>query len=210
MHAYYLLKEPIDFANAAERARAFSVLRRLAAHLDRNGHAIDAARVLRLPGTFNFKHADPQPVTVLDQAETILNVSEVDDWLPREVARRNELVLDNWLREGCRNDTLYGVVRSLLYRGVPPRVITEALEVINNTWCAPPLPLPELMTLIRYAVVQGDRPDFAARHAAEDLVHDAGERVDERKPASLARARVQVRTGPYLYRAFFFSCSPCT
>ena len=72
-------------------------------------------------------------------------------------------------------------------------MITEALEVINNTWCAPPLPLPELMTLIRYAVVQGDRPDFAARHVAEDLVHDAGERVDERKPASLARARVQVR-----------------
>ena len=152
-------------------------MRRLAAYLGGDHQATDVARVLRLPGTINFKHADPQPVTVLEQHDTAINLSELDDFLPGEIVRHGELVPENRLREGHRNDTLHAIVRSLRYRGMPMRVISRVLEVVNVDWCDPPLPAPELSTLLRYALVAPDRPDFIARHAAVDIIHDVVEQV---------------------------------
>ena len=107
----------------------------------------------------------------------MVNLSELDDFLPAEVVRHNEFVLENRLREGRRNDTLYALTRSLRFRGLPCYVIYRAIETVNDTWCDPPLDAAELRTLVRHALAQSDRPDFVARHAADDIIHDVVEQV---------------------------------
>jgi hypothetical protein len=179
VHAYYLLKEPADLANPAERAQALSVLRRLAAHLDADRHAAEAARVLRLPGSVSFKYGKPRPVTVIDQTGTVLNLSELDDLLPGEVVVQGHPVLENRLRVGRRNDVLYGLIRSLRYRGLPPRVIIAALHTVNDTWCLPPLAGAELHTLLAHALSQRDRDDFLVRHSTDEVVHDVAPRASK-------------------------------
>jgi hypothetical protein len=171
VHAYYLLREPVDLANDTERAQALAILRRLAAHVEGDGQAAEAARVLRLPGSVSFKYGEPRPVTVLDESATVLNLSELDDALPGEMLRNGRRVLANRLRQGHRNDTLYGLIRSLRFRGLPPRVIIAALHTVNAEWCEPPLAGAELHTLLGHALHQGDRDDFLARHAAGGIVH---------------------------------------
>lgn len=173
VHCYWLLKEPADLSQSSERATAISVLRRLSAHLHGDTGATDLSRVLRLPGSLSFKYAEPRPVRVLDEQPTATNLSELDDFLPREVAFQNRLVSEACVTEGRRNDTLYALTRSLRYRGLPLRVIVRAIEVINVEWCRPPLDATELARLFKYAFVQANRPDFVARHVADDLVHDA-------------------------------------
>jgi len=174
IHAYYRLKEPADLSSVDERKRAGSVLRRLAAHLTGDLGATDTARVLRLPGTLSFKYADPLPVTVLETTATVINLSELDDWLPAEVVRAGVRVLDNRLREGHRNDALHALLRSLKHRGLPFPVIADVIQVVNAGWCCPPLEHAELRRTFEHAMVQADAPEFLARHAT-DIVHDADE-----------------------------------
>ena len=150
-----------------------AVLRRLADYLHGDGTATDISRVLRLPNTLSFKYADPRPVTVLEQHDTAINLGELDDFLPGEVVRHGELVSESQLFEGRRNDVLHALIRSLRHRGLPVRVIVRVLDVVNADWCDPPLPAPELSTLLHYALVAPDRPDFIARHQADRIVHDA-------------------------------------
>ena len=183
VHAYYLLREPADLTNVAERARTLAVLRRLTAHVEGDGQAAEAARVLRLPGSLSFKYGEPRPVTVLEQTGTVLNLSELDDALPGEVIRNGRRVLENRLRVGRRNDVLYGLVRSLRHRGLPPRVIIAALHTVNDTWCDPPLAGAELHTLLSHALSQPDTPEFLARHTADDVIHGARPGVSKSEAA---------------------------
>ena len=171
VHPYYLLREPANMVDPVERALACSVLRRLAAHVGGDRQAAEPAKVLRLPGSVSFKYGEPRPVTVLEQTDTVLNLSELDDMLPREVVSHGRRVLESRLQRGCRNDHLYGLVRSLRFRGVPRRVIIAMLHAANAEWCDPPIAGPELHTLLAHALRQPDAPDFLARRAAEDLVH---------------------------------------
>jgi hypothetical protein len=173
VHAIYCLKEPVDLTQARDRATAIAVNRRISAHLQGDMQSTDLAHVFRLVGTLSFKYGEPRPVRILDEHPTVVDISELDDFLPCEVTYRNERVSEACLMEGRRNDTLYALVRSLRHRGVPLRIIVQAIEVINSQWCRPPLDAAELSRLLKHALVQSDRPDFVARHAAEDFVHDA-------------------------------------
>lgn len=57
-HAYWLLDTPLDVATAE------CLNRRLALALGADGRSADAARILRPPGTRNFKHDPPAAVTL--------------------------------------------------------------------------------------------------------------------------------------------------
>ena len=164
-HFYYLLREAANLTDTAERALALSVLRRLAAHLGADHQAAELARCLRLVGSLSFKHATPRPVTVVEQSGTVLNLSELDELLPAERTPHGRCVLQNRLREGGRNDALYGLVLSLRYRGVAPRVIIAMLHTANDTWCEVPLAGAELHTLLFHGLRQPDRADFLRCHA---------------------------------------------
>jgi hypothetical protein len=63
-HLYWLLREPHPLRESADLARFASILRRLCGALDGDDRACDPARILRLPGTLNFKYDAPRFVTL--------------------------------------------------------------------------------------------------------------------------------------------------
>jgi hypothetical protein len=87
-HGYWPLTAPLS-PPAAERANL-----RLAHALKADLVCFDAARILRPPGTWNFKHEPPRPVAVLRlHAELRFNAHEVIGQLP---AVSDEIVRRRW------------------------------------------------------------------------------------------------------------------
>ena len=171
-HLYWKLKEPLDLRDPDNRLRASSVLRRLCGSLHGDDRACDLARVLRLPGTLSFKYDAPRAVTLLHTTDTTTNLSEFEDVLPREVVRKNQLVLETAIAPGARNDTLYKLTRSLRAKGLPIPAIVKAVESVNTEQCDPPLPGDELQELIRHALSAPDAATFTAP-APVTVIHDA-------------------------------------
>lgn len=64
LHLYWLLREPVELPDEAERIKA--LLRRLAFTVGGDLAAAEPARILRVPGTFNRKlhYGAPRPVTL--------------------------------------------------------------------------------------------------------------------------------------------------
>jgi len=77
VHAYWLLSEPLG-RDEAERAN-----RRLAHALHADAASADAARILRVPGTWSHKHQPPTPVHALRLAvERRVRAADVVGELP--------------------------------------------------------------------------------------------------------------------------------
>lgn len=87
VHAYWALWSPVT-PDQAEHAN-----RRLAKFLGADERAIDAARILRPPGTFNYKHNPPRQVTVTRSTGEVFTLSEITASLPelRPETRRSPL-----------------------------------------------------------------------------------------------------------------------
>ena len=81
-HAYWPLYPPVEPA-AAERAN-----RRLAHALDADLRATDAARILRPPGTFNYKRREPRPVRLERLEVEVFELEAVVGELPDPPATR--------------------------------------------------------------------------------------------------------------------------
>lgn len=66
LHVYWLLREPLDLPEEADRAKG--LLRRLAHAVGGDLSAAEAARILRVPGTMNYKrdYTTPRPVVLDD------------------------------------------------------------------------------------------------------------------------------------------------
>jgi hypothetical protein len=159
-HGYLILRESLDLTVPANLSRAASVLRRLSGYCGGDDRCADPARVLRLPGTYSFKYDEARPVTLIAETDAVVNLSELEDFLPREIIRRNEMQIEASIPCGARNDTLYLVGRSLRCRGVAVPVIDRTLRVLNEVHCERPLPDAELRALLRQVLTQPDRPDF--------------------------------------------------
>jgi putative DNA primase/helicase len=68
LHVYWLLDEPANLADADTLATVEGAVRELVRVLGGDPNAVDASRVLRIPGTFNHKQAALRPV-VIEQCE---------------------------------------------------------------------------------------------------------------------------------------------
>lgn len=68
LQTYWFLKEPLDLRNGGA-AYAKQLLRALAKTLDADIAAAEPARILRLPGTLNYKYDPPRPVVLERLAE---------------------------------------------------------------------------------------------------------------------------------------------
>jgi hypothetical protein len=89
-HAWWVLKEPLIFENDQDRARAASTVYRWQTMLRFNAanrgwafdRLADLPRVLRIPGTHNFKDPSaPKPVLVHDLTDRRYNLSDFEDFL---------------------------------------------------------------------------------------------------------------------------------
>jgi hypothetical protein len=66
-HCYWLLVEPFILDADAARERAVDAQHRWVAFVGGDDDAKDIARVLRVPGTLNYKYNPPRPVTFVEQ-----------------------------------------------------------------------------------------------------------------------------------------------
>ncbi len=138
---YWSLKEPMD----ADEAK--SLMKRLHQHL--NGDSVsDSARILRVPGTFNYKYSPSPPVRIISLEENRYTPLDFDSVLPRpeEPARRDSaskfdhgngpepsksdylIVPEN---EG-RNNFLTSIKGSLSAKGLREELIDDIAHLINE------------------------------------------------------------------------------
>ena len=84
-HAYWLLTEPAGIAEVEQ------LNRRLALALGADGRCADGARILRPPGTQNFKYTPPGRVVLAKfDPEVRSTVDELNAWLPEQPAPEPE------------------------------------------------------------------------------------------------------------------------
>lgn len=83
LHCYWFLREPLD----VQATDAKPYLRRLVAAFHGDRACVDVARILRVPGTKNYKpkYGTPRPVTLrLLEASRRYNLSDLDEVLPAD------------------------------------------------------------------------------------------------------------------------------
>jgi len=89
-HAWWVLKEPLIFENDDDRVRAAAAVYRWQTLLRFNAanrgwafdRLADLPRVMRIPGTYNFKDPQsPKPVTVHQTTDRRYNLSDFEDFL---------------------------------------------------------------------------------------------------------------------------------
>jgi hypothetical protein len=156
-HPYFLLKKPAEGPEELDRAEY--VMRRIAERL--GGDPVhDRSRILRVPGTHNWKYGEPRPV-VLEHFDPDLRyglekLEEMAGALPGDVfddvdkADTVSLdVLGGPIREGRRNVTLASVAGSLRDRGLDAEIICIVLLEVNQRMCEPPLAEAEVVGIGR-------------------------------------------------------------
>lgn len=166
LHAYWILREPLDLTTESDRAR--SLLRRLALAVGGDLNAAEPARILRIPNTLNRKPEYPSPCPVRIECldpERRYHASEFDDFLPPEPEsdRRGEpFILPDEIAEGNpgRDDMLFRFGRKLKCAGLTEGEIRDALLAANAARCKPPLPREHVIEKARHAATLPDRPEF--------------------------------------------------
>ncbi len=163
LHPYWLQKEPADLHSELEPVER--TLRGLAQYLGADRACAEAARVLRVPGTRNFKYTPPLLVTVETfEPDRRYTLSDFEPWLPTVASTgtgaRDPLHVEGDISEGQRNASLFRLGRSLRAKGVPDATILVSLHAVNEQQCQPPLPAREVDAIGRSVLDQADRSDF--------------------------------------------------
>lgn len=153
-HAYWLLDEPVPFADAT------GVMQGLAKAIG-GDRVWDAARILRLPGTRNWKSDPPVPVRLLRFApKRRYRFSNFIDFIakPEPVKVYASSVSEGWnlskpdapkFPEGERNNSLARIGGIMFARGMSPDEVEMNLLAENQIRCNPPLPDREVMAIAR-------------------------------------------------------------
>jgi len=159
-HLYWLLRERIAVGDP-DLVRGLLGLAR-ALHADRT--VAEPARVLRVPGTKNFKYDPPRDVVITqfhpDRRVALREILRHLPAVPAENADTNghRFQVPAQIVAGARNDTVYRLGRSLKARGVSADGIAAALRAENAVRCVPPLGAAELDDLVAHVIEQPDRP----------------------------------------------------
>ena len=183
LHAYWFFRESLDVATDGPELKR--LLARLAQHFHADPAVAELARVMRIPGSFNFKdqdedeHAPPIKVGIEHiDAERRYNIADFDEILPTVAARPTPatavpLSPGDPIRKGQRNIELHRVGRKLRAAGLSPAAIEAALRA---TPCQPPLPPAEIDALVKQVLTQKDRPDYQGG-GGDDVILDADVKV---------------------------------
>jgi hypothetical protein len=165
LHPYLLLHTPIDLQTGYDDARG--LLRRLAysvaAIVDTS--VSEPARVLRIPGSLNFKYTPPRPVTIEQFTDARVDPADLPliELAPQSgngtssdaPFRMPEAIIKN-----DRHETLRLLMRSLQAHGVGLEGALAACHIENNAKGQPPLDRKELDSYLRRASQYADAPGF--------------------------------------------------
>ncbi|MCC6543094.1 MAG: primase C-terminal domain-containing protein [Nitrospirae bacterium] len=143
-HGYWLLREPVE----AVAADIEPYIKGLARRYGGDSNSTDLARVLRVPGTYNYKDGLKKPVTIIKADYDIrYNLSDFDDLKIENTntaknTSRNDTV--DIILEGKRNTTLTQLAGTMRRPGMAECEIAAVLHAINRNRCRPPLPNAEV------------------------------------------------------------------
>ena len=141
LHLHWLLKTPVS----ANNPQIEPILRGLALALGGDLAAAETARVLRLPGTLNYKYSPPRKVELRASPAEWERRYFLEDFLPFADSRSNHatsapVAADGKIHEGRRNAHLTSLAGSMRRRGMSQSAIEAALQKENQERCDPPLP----------------------------------------------------------------------
>ena len=156
LHAYWVLKRP--FYLKKEMAEAKRWLRHIASTVaDVVDEAVsEPVRVLRLPGSVNFKYDPPQPVTLSLCTDVAYTLEEIQAAFgePAKPEKSDNTAGSHFsvpetIPKGERHALLYRFLRSQKSRNVPLEVALAGCHALNNTKCDPPIGEKELDDYLR-------------------------------------------------------------
>jgi len=183
LHCYWLLSQPINLAgDGASRAKA--LLRNLAHAVGGDLKAAEPARILRLPGTKNFKYSPPRSVVIESESDTRYTVQDFSAAFPSDAAAAAPEFLGD-VAEGDRNTTLFREGCRLRERGWQRDEILEALRALNHEGrVRPVLPEPEISQIAdsacRYAPGETRQRRTGAERTAEFVEIERARRAARR------------------------------
>jgi hypothetical protein len=142
---YWQLDRPIDILTY-ERA-----VRRIVGACGVGNQAVDAVRVLRLPGSINFKPEYAQPLVQLVHDDGTIYPRAAFDHLPDPVptVSRSRMPADERIAAGQRNVALFALGRAMRFHRAGVEAIQVALESVNQSQCDPPLDAAEIAGILR-------------------------------------------------------------
>jgi len=158
LHEWWELRAPLDVPTAK---------RYLTAIADTSGlthAAVDAARLLRLPGTPNYKYEECVVRTLEDDPDRVYDLTAFASILaaaPAPHTQRQAGDDEEPIHPGERRSTLLSLAGAMRRYGANTDEITQALLAFNERRCAPPLEPDEVCALAR---------DIGTRYPEE---HDA-------------------------------------
>jgi hypothetical protein len=129
-HAYWFLNEPVKNIELAER-----VLKGLAIRLKGDVKSAEAARILRVPFSVNWKYEPPKDVAInVYNEENIYDFSEFEEWELKPLHVQTEQQRDDWFKEGKRDHDLHYVGCRLIEGGATTDATEEVLTRLVNSW----------------------------------------------------------------------------
>jgi len=142
-HLYWLLAEP----TSASDVRIEPTLRGLARALGGDRAAAEIARIMRLPGTTNWKYDPPRRCQILeanwDRRYSLTEFERYAEQAPNEqangVAAREPIPAGEAIPEGQRNSQLTRVAGKMRRTGLSESEMRAALRAVNQERCNPPL-----------------------------------------------------------------------
>lgn len=164
-HLYWALVDPIDLRHNAAEAK--DLLRRLATVLGADLSAAEPARILRIPGTQNFKFDPPRRVQLTALSESRRYTREqIEALLPTIATRANDTrsLVDEAGKVGAgnRNLSLFKLARSHKAKGIDESTSLDMLRAFNRRKCDPPHDDTEVGRANSSAYGQADRFDTTA------------------------------------------------
>jgi len=168
-HLYWLLKEP---ASKKDVPRVEDLLKRISAHLGGDMVAAEAARILRVPGTWNMKYNPKRRIIIRHfNPEKQYNLDEFEILPPlpaEERAGRDQLHTPGWeqdllkgVSKGERNISITRLAGRYLGKGLSREEILPILMDANARF-APPLALKEVEVILD-SVIKTDSRNHSER-----------------------------------------------
>jgi hypothetical protein len=149
LHLYWLLARSVHACDP----RVEPILRGLTQALGGDRSAAEIARIMRLPGSVNWKYDPPRPCRVLE-AEWARRYTLADFEQFRDDSRGHANFNSDGagkIREGHRNSFLMSLAGSLRHRQLNETTIAVALLAVNRERCEPPLAEDEVLSIVKNA-----------------------------------------------------------
>ena len=164
LHPYWILSQPFYLKREIKEAKRW--LRHIAASVaDVVDESVsEPARVLRLPGSLNFKYNPPRPVTLSECTEVHYSLDDIQEAFgepdPGHATGRKAFTVPETIPKGDRHTVVYRFLRSQKARDVPLDVALAGCHALNEQQCEPSIPHKELDEYLRRVWDQADSPAF--------------------------------------------------